>query len=68
MDTFRDTVSQLAWLVAQNRGLTMTDAEATGQQFGQIFRMDMEAHPNDLLYSVVERSVRQVACSTTPAK
>lgn len=61
----RDTVDQMSALVLQNRGLTIPNTKEAGQQFGQILRTDMEAHPNDLLYSVVERSVRQVACPAT---
>jgi len=65
MKGMRDMVNQMTALVLQNRGLTIPDTKEAGQQFGQVLRTDMEAHPNDLLYSVVERSVRQVACPTT---
>jgi hypothetical protein len=65
MKGMRDMVNMMAALVLQNRGLTIPDTKDAGQQFGQVLRTDMEAHPNDLLYSVVERSVRQVARPAT---
>lgn len=68
-EEFAKMVNQITALVMQNRGLTLADTKEAGQQFGHILSVDMEEHPNDLLYSVVERSLRQASCPApiTPA-
>lgn len=64
-DTFSKMVQQTVAMVMENRGLTLENSKEAGAQLGTILRVDMEGHPNDLLYSVVERSLRQVATAPT---
>lgn len=62
---FRKMLEQAIALSLENRGLALEDTKDNGMHLGNVLRVDLEAHPQDLLYTVVDRSVRQVA--TVPA-
>lgn len=57
---FNKMLNQTMALVMANRGLTVADTKEDGMRLGQILRGDIESHPNDLLYTVVDRSMRQM--------
>ncbi|MEN6641752.1 MAG: hypothetical protein ABFE08_04805 [Armatimonadia bacterium] len=62
---FRKMLETAVALSLENRGLALEDSKDNGIYLGNVLRTDLEAHPNDLLYTVADRSVRMVA--TVPA-
>lgn len=59
-------VNQLVALDLENRGWSLPDTDVAGSRFGNILLADMEAHPNDLLYSAVDRSLAQTIALSLP--
>lgn len=57
---FMKMVNQIIALDLENRGWTLPDTKEMGEEFGELLRADLEAHPNDLLYTVVDRSLCQM--------
>ena len=57
---FFEMATALAQIAAQNRGLTLpTNAEA-GKRFGELVKEGAKGDHDQLLYSVVDKAVRQV--------
>lgn len=62
---FMKMVNQIVALDLENRGWTLADTREMGEDFGELLRADLEAHPNDLLYTVVDRSLCQLMAKQT---
>lgn len=58
---FNDMVRSMVGLSAQNRGLSLPDSNEAGREIGCMIRQRAEADPNQLLYVVVDDSVRGYA-------
>ena len=63
-ETFFDIVQQLAAISAQTRGLTLPDDAAAGQRAGEYIKAKARADHGQLLYAIVDASIRKVG---TPA-
>jgi hypothetical protein len=63
--TFFDIVQQLAAISAQTRGLTLPDDAAAGKRTGEYIKAKAKADHGQLLYAIVDASVRKVG--TKPA-
>jgi hypothetical protein len=63
-ETFFDIVQQLAAISAHTRGLTLPDDAAAGQRAGQYIKAKAKADHGQLLYAIVDASIRKVG---TPA-
>ena len=63
-ETFFDIVQQLAEISAHTRGLTLPDDAAAGQRAGEYIKAKAHADHGQLLYAIVDASVRKVG---TPA-
>jgi hypothetical protein len=63
--TFFDIVQQLAEISAQTRGLTLPDDAAAGKRTGEYIKAKAKADRGQLLYAIVDASVRKVG--TKPA-
>jgi hypothetical protein len=63
-ETFFDIVQQLAEISAHTRGLTLPDDAAAGQRAGEYIKAKARADHGQLLYAIVDASVRKVG---TPA-
>jgi len=62
--TFFDIVQQLAEISAQTRGLTLPDNATAGQRAGEYIKAKAKADHGQLLYAIVDASIRKVG---TPA-
>lgn len=60
---FSNMVQSMVNLSLQKRGMIMPDTTAAGQELGTMIRQRAEADPNQLLYSVVDSSVRDYAAA-----
>jgi hypothetical protein len=58
--TFFDIVQQLAAISAQTRGLTLPDDAAAGKRTGEYIKAKAKADHGQLLYAIVDASVRKV--------
>jgi hypothetical protein len=58
--TFFDIVQQLAAISAQSRGLTLPDNAAAGERVGAYIKVKAKADHGQLLYAIVDASVRRV--------
>jgi hypothetical protein len=58
--TFFDIVQQLAAISAAHRGLTLPESAAAGQRVGAYIKMRAKADHQQLLYAIVDASVRKV--------
>jgi hypothetical protein len=58
--TFFDIVQQLAAISAQTRGLTLPDDAAAGKRAGEYIKAKAKADHGQLLYAIVDASVRKV--------
>jgi hypothetical protein len=58
--TFFDIVQQLAGISAQTRGLTLPDDAAAGKRAGEYIKAKAKADHGQLLYAIVDASVRKV--------
>jgi hypothetical protein len=63
--TFFDIVQQLAEISAQTRGLTLPDDAAAGKRAGEYIKTKARADHGQLLYAIVDASIRKVG--TKPA-
>jgi hypothetical protein len=63
--TFFDIVQQLAGISAQTRGLTLPDSAEAGKRTGEYIKAKAKADHGQLLYAIVDASVRKVG--TKPA-
>jgi hypothetical protein len=59
-DTFFDIVQQLAAISARTRGLTLPDDAAAGQRAGEYIKAKAKADHGQLLYAIVDASIRKV--------
>jgi hypothetical protein len=59
-ETFFDIVQQLAAISAHTRGLTLPDDAAAGQRAGQYIKAKAKADHGQLLYAIVDASIRKV--------
>jgi hypothetical protein len=57
---FFDIVQQLAMISAQHRGLTLPETAAAGQRAGAYIKMKAKEDHDQLLYAIVDASVRKV--------
>jgi hypothetical protein len=64
-DAFFDIVQQLAEYSAQNRGLTLPDTVAAGKRMGLMIKTKTKADHDQLLYVIVDESVRAVGTKPT---
>jgi len=64
-ETFFDIVQQLAEISAHTRGLTLPDDAAAGQRAGEYIKAKARADHGQLLYAIVDASIRRVG--TPPA-
>jgi hypothetical protein len=64
-ETFFDIVQQLAAISAHTRGLTLPDDAAAGQRAGEYIKAKAKADHGQLLYAIVDASIRKVG--TPPA-
>ena len=62
--TFFDIIQQLAEISAQTRGLTLPDDAAAGQRTGEYIKAKARSDHGQLLYAIVDASIRKVG---TPA-
>ena len=62
--TFFDIVQQLAAISAQSRGLTLPDSAEAGQRVGAYIKAKAKADHGQLLYAIVDASVRRVGTKT----
>jgi hypothetical protein len=63
--TFFDIVQQLAAISAQTRGLTLPDSAEAGQRVGAYIKAKAKADHGQLLYAIVDSSVRRVGTKAT---
>ena len=63
--TFFDIVQQLAEISAQTRGLTLPDNATAGQRAGEYIKAKAKADHGQLLYAIVDASIRKIG--TPPA-
>jgi len=59
-ETFFDIVQQLAAISARTRGLTLPDDAAAGQRAGEYIKAKAKADHGQLLYAIVDASIRKV--------
>ncbi len=67
--TFFDIVQELAAISAQTRGLTLPASAEAGRKAGEYIKMKAKADHQQLLYAIVDASVRKVgtkAAGSTP--
>jgi hypothetical protein len=62
--TFFDIIQQLAEISATTRGLTLPDDAAAGQRTGEYIKAKARTDHGQLLYAIVDASIRKVG---TPA-
>jgi hypothetical protein len=62
--TFFDIIQQLAEISAQTRGLTLPDNAEAGQRTGEYIKAKARSDHGQLLYAIVDASIRKVG---TPA-
>ena len=66
--TFFEMVRTLAEISAANRGVTLPDTRAAGEQMGEYIKNAAKADTNQLLYDVVDKAVMMEAhVGPTPA-
>jgi hypothetical protein len=63
--TFFDIIQQLAGISAQTRGLTLPDNAEAGRRAGEYIKAKAKTDHGQLLYAIVDASVRKVG--TKPA-
>jgi hypothetical protein len=67
-ETFFDIVQQLAEISAHTRGLTLPDDAAAGQRAGEYIKAKARADHGQLLYAIVDASVRKVGTQVPATK
>jgi hypothetical protein len=63
--TFFDIVQQLAEISAQTRGLALPDSAEAGKRAGEYIKAKAKADHGQLLYAIVDGSVRKVGTKAT---
>ena len=70
--TFFDIVQQLTQISAQTRGITLPDTAEAGKRAGEYIKAKAKADHGQLLYAIVDGSVRWIGkkqtAATTPTK
>ena len=66
-ETFFDIVQELAEISAHTRGLTLPDDAATGQRAGEYIKAKARSDHGQLLYAIVDASIRKVGTPNTAA-
>jgi hypothetical protein len=64
---FFDIVQQLAVISAQHRGLTLPETAEAGKRAGAYIKMRAKADHDQLLYAIVDASVRKVGVKAPAA-
>ncbi len=59
--TFFEMVKTLAEISARNRGITLPNTKAAGQQMGEYIKQMAKADTDQLLYAVVDKAVMKTA-------
>ena len=67
-ETFFDIVQQLAEISAHTRGLSLPNDAAAGQRAGEYIKTKARADHGQLLYAIVDASVRKVGTPAPAAK
>jgi hypothetical protein len=67
-ETFFDIVQQLAEISAHTRGLTLPDDAEAGKRAGEFIKAKARADHGQLLYAIVDASVRKVGTSAAATK
>jgi len=65
--TFFDIVQQLAGISAQTRGLTLPDSAEAGKRAGEYIKAKAKADHGQLLYAIVDASVRKIGTKSAAA-
>jgi hypothetical protein len=65
--TFFDIIQQLAEISAQTRGLTLPDDAAAGQRAGEYIKAKTRSDHGQLLYAIVDASIRKVGTPSAAA-
>ena len=65
--TFFDIIQQLAEISAQTRRLTLPDDAAAGQRTGEFIKDKARSDHGQLLYAIVDASIRKVGTPTAAA-
>jgi len=65
--TFFDIIQQLAEISAQTRGLTLPDDAAVGQRAGEYIKAKARSDHGQLLYAIVDASIRRVGTPSAAA-
>jgi hypothetical protein len=63
--TFFDIIQQLAEISAQSRGLTLPDNAEAGKRSGEYIKAKAKTDHGQLLYAIVDASVRRVGTKST---
>jgi len=63
--TFFDIVQQLAGISAQTRGLTLPESAEAGKRAGEYIKAKAKADHGQLLYAIVDASVRRVGTKSS---
>jgi hypothetical protein len=63
--TFFDIIQQLAEISAQTRGLTLPDDAAAGKRAGEYIKAKARTDHGQLLYAIVDASIRKVGTRPT---
>jgi hypothetical protein len=66
--TFFDIVQQLAEISAQSRGVTLPESAEAGKRAGEYIKAKAKADHGQLLYAIVDASVRHVGTKAPPTK
>jgi hypothetical protein len=66
-ENFFDIVQELAEISAHTRGLTLPDDAAAGQRAGEYIKAKARSDHGQLLYAVVDASIRKVGTPNTAA-
>jgi hypothetical protein len=67
-EAFFDIVQQLAEISAHTRGLTLPDDAEAGKRAGEFIKAKARADHGQLLYAIVDASVRKVGTSAAATK
>jgi hypothetical protein len=62
---FFEIVKELAEISARNRNLTLPDTPVAGRRAGAYIKAQAKADPNQLLYDIVDKSIRMSAKPAT---
>jgi hypothetical protein len=65
--TFFDIVQQLAEISAETRGLTLPESAEAGKRAGEYIKAKAKADHGQLLYAIVDASVRRVGTKSATA-